>query len=172
MTGSTGGLRTKVRGILGLGIVGGFAGFVGGAIWGVASSIFRSGIFFDPEYVRFLFRMALGNAMGFMMIGAFTTTGFAALLAAADSKRSLDELPLWRMGLFGGLVAAAFPAVFMIARFGISAYVDAALSLVPVMAALGLAGGVLTSSMVAVAKRSSREELPAAQEPPGGRHGD
>lgn len=157
-------LKAKVRGIVGLGVLGALAGFAVGAIWGVVSSMVRSGVFVDVDYLRFLARMAVGNAIGFMKIGAFTTAGFGVLLAAVDSRRSLDELPLWRMALFGALVGASFPPIYVIGQTGFSAYRAAALSFVPVMGALGLAGAVVASSMVAIAKRANRRELEGAGE--------
>lgn len=157
-------LKAKIRGIFGLGIIGGVAGFVTGAVWGVVSSAVRSGVFLDVDFLRFVGRMALGNATGFMMIGVFTGAGFGAMLAVVDSKRSIEELPLWRMALFGALVGAAFPPIFVIWRIGVAAYLGSALSFVPVMGVLGGIGGVLTASMVAMAKRASRAELSAVDE--------
>lgn len=158
--GERGRFRSKIRGILGLGLVGGAVGFGVGAIWGGILSVLRSGIVFDVDYLPFLLTMVLGNAKGFMMIGAFTAAGFGGLLAMADSRRSLEELPLWRMGLFGALVGAAFPPIFVVWRMGVSAAsLSYAVTLLPVMGVLGCAGGVLTASMVALAKRAP-EELP------------
>lgn len=160
-------LKAKLRGIVGLGIVGAVAGFVVGAIWGVASSMIRSGVFVDPDYFRFLSGMALGNAIGFMKIGAFTTAGFGVLLAAVDSRRSLDELPLWRMALFGGLAGASFPPIYVISQMGLSVYLSTAVSFVPVMGVLGVVGAAAGSSMVAMAKRANRGELDSSQESSG-----
>lgn len=160
-------LKARVRGIVGLGILGAVAGFGVGAIWGVASAMIRSGVYVDPDYLRFLTGTALGNAIGFMKIGTFTTAGFGVLLAAVDSRRSLDELPLWRMALFGALVGASFPPIYVIGQMGFSVYLDAALSFLPVMGVLGVVGGAVASSMVAIAKRASRPELESSGESSG-----
>jgi len=157
-------LAAKVRGLLGLGLVGGAAGFLLGGVWGVVSSALRSGIFLDVGYLRFLLDMAWGNALGFAQIGAFTTAGFGVLVAAMDSKRSLVDLPLWRMGLFGALAGAVFPPLIVVWRIGLAAYLEAALSLLPVSIVIGLVGGLATASMVAAAKRADRQELPAESE--------
>jgi hypothetical protein len=159
-------LRARIRGIIGLGIVGGLLGFVGGGIWGVVSSMVRSGVHLEADYFRFLAGMALGNAIGFMQIGGFTAAGFGVLLAAVESKRSLQELSLWRVGLLGALVGASFPPIYVIGSQGLTAYVAAAASFVPVMGALGVVGGLLAASLVDVAKRADRAELPSARDAP------
>jgi hypothetical protein len=158
-------LAAKVRGLVGLGLLGGAAGFMLGGVWGVVSSALRSGIFLDVGYLRFLLDMAWGNALGFAQVGAFTTAGFGVLVAAIDSRRSLVDLPLWRMGLFGALAGAVFPPLIVVWRIGLAAYLDAAVTLLPVSVAIGLIGGLATASMVAVAKRADRLELPTQGEP-------
>lgn len=159
-------LARKARGVMGLGVVGGVAGLLLGGVWGVVGAVARSGIFFDVGYLRFLWQMALGSGLGFAMIGAFTASGFGVLVAAADSRKSLEDLPLWRMGLFGALMGAVFPPVLVISRVGLTGYLGGVVSLLPVSAVLGLAGGLGTASLVAIAKRAERAELPST--PPGG----
>lgn len=156
-------LKARIRGVIGLGVIGALVGFVAGALWGLASSVVRSGVSLDPDYLRFLWSMSFGNAVGFMKIGGFTSAGFGLLLTAADSRRFLDDLRLWRMGLFGGLVGASFPPIYVIGRMGFTAYWDAASSFLLVMGVLGVIGGVLTTSMVAMAKRANRNELAASR---------
>lgn len=160
MSGPSDQLKAKLRGIAGLGLIGGVAGFLGGALWGIVASMVRSGIFFDTEYLRFLGRMALGNATGFMLIGASTGAGFATLLAAFDPGRSIEDLPLWRMGLLGALVGAAFPPIYVIVTMGLPVYLASAPTFLPVMGVLGGVGAAFTTSVVAIAKRASRSELP------------
>ena len=55
--------------------------------------------------------------MGFLMIGAFTAAGCGVLVAATDATRSIEELPLWRMALFGALAGAVFPPIFVMMKF-------------------------------------------------------
>lgn len=157
--------KAKIRGILGLGLIGGFVGFVGGALWGLVSTMLRSGIFFDADYLPFLGRMALGNGIGFMKIGAFTMAGFAVLLAAVESRRSITELPLWRMGIFGALVGALFPPIYVISRMGLPVYLESAQTFLPVMGILGGVGGVTTAAIVWIAKSADRKELRSAEMP-------
>ena len=158
-------LAAKVRGLVGLGLVGGAAGFLLGGVWGVVSSALRSGIFLDLGYLRFLLEMAWGNALGFAQIGAFTAAGFGVLIAVTDSRKSLADLPLWRMGLFGALAGAVFPPLLVVWRIGLTAYLETALSLLPVSIVIGLLGGLATAGMVAAAKSTDRQELPAESEP-------
>ena len=167
MSGFLEGLKKKARGVVGLGLLGGAGGAVVGAVLGVVRAVALSGLFADPEYLRYVLRMVLGNAVGFGMMGAFTTAGFGVLLAAADRKHTLDELPLWRMGVFGGLVAATFPPLFVIATAGPGVYLDVAPALLPVSAALALAGGTATAGLVAIAKRAARREVEPPAEPSG-----
>ena len=148
-----------VRGVVGLGVIGGAIGAVLGGAWGGFTAVL-AGFFPDPGYLRFVWAMVLGNAMGFGMIGAFTASGFGVILALTDARRSLDELPLWRMGLFGALAAAAFPPLFVIGTAGWSDYLAAAEYLVPTSLWLGALGGGGTMTLVAIAKRAGRDELP------------
>lgn len=165
-------MARKARGIVGLGLLGAIAGFVLGGVWGVVTALLRSGVVLDPAYLGFLGRMALGNAVGFAMIGAFTTSGFGALVASVDSKRSLEELPLWRMALFGALVAALFPPIFVVGRQGLAGYLEIAASLLPVSGVLGVIGGTAAASLVAVAKRTGRAELRGDDEGAGRLRGE
>ena len=153
------GLKTRIRGVLGLGLVGGAAGAAVGAVLGVIRSVVLSGFFADPEYLRYVLGMALGNAVGFGMIGAFTTAGFGVLLAATERNRTLGELSLWRMGAFGALVAASFPPLFVIATAGPGVYLAAAKALLPVSGVLALAGGSATAGLVAIAQRAGDREM-------------
>ena len=153
------GLKTRVRGVLGLGLFGGAAGAAVGAVLGVIRSVVLSGFFADPEYLRYVLGMAFGNAVGFGMMGAFTTAGFGVLLAATERHHTLQELSLWRMGAFGALVAASFPPLFVIATAGPAVYMTVAKALLPVSGVLALAGGSGTAGLVAIAQRAGAREL-------------
>ncbi len=161
------GLKTRVRGVLGLGLFGGVAGAAVGAVLGVVRSVVLSGFFADAEYLRYVLAMAFGNAVGFGMMGAFTTAGFGVLLAATERHHTLQELSLWRMGAFGALVAASFPPLFVVATAGPAVYLAAARALLPVSGVLAVAGGAATAGLVAVAQRAGRRELEGATGPEG-----
>jgi hypothetical protein len=69
------------------------------------------------------------------------------------------------MGLFGALAGAVFPPLLVVWRIGLTAYLETALSLLPVSIVIGLLGGLATAGMVAAAKSTDRQELPAESEP-------
>jgi hypothetical protein len=154
----------RFRGVVGLGIVAGGIGLLGGAIYGLVSTLLGTGFFWDPGYLSFLLRRVAGSAAYWGLPAAFAGTGFGALLAVGHGKRSLEELPVWRMGLFGAVGGTLFIPAFLVARFGVGVLLDFPFSLLSSMAMLGGLGAVLTSSMVAMAKRARREELSAADE--------
>lgn len=166
MIGSASRLRARVRGVLGLGVIGGGVGFVAGGVWGVLSSMVRAGVVFELDYFRFLLRMGIGNATGFMLIGAFTAAGFGVLLSVIDRRHTLEELPLWRMGLLGALMGASFPPIYVIWQSGFSTYWATASQFLPAVAGLAAVGGVLTSSMVAMARRAGGDQLRAGDDTP------
>lgn len=161
------GLMTRVRGVLGLGLLGGVAGAAVGAVLGVIRAVVLSGFFADPAYLRYVLGMAFGNAVGFGLMGAFTTAGFGVLLAATERHHTLQDLSLWRMGAFGALVAASFPPLFVVATAGPSVYLTAAKALLPVSGVLALAGGAATAGLVAIAQRAGRHELEGPAGPRG-----
>lgn len=153
-------MKTKIRGIIGLGLIGALLGFVGGGLWGLVSSVVRSGFYWDADYARFLMRMATGNAIGFMKIGGFTAAGFGLVLSTVGWQTSLEELSLWRMALLGAFVGASFPPIYAILQMGFSAYVETAETFARAMLGLACVGAALGTSLVAVAKRANRDELP------------
>jgi len=157
-------IRAKIRGLLGLGLVGGVVGIFGGAIWSLVFTLLSLGFFVDVGFWSHVADRVLGAATLWGIVGVFTGTGFGALLVAMDSKRSLDELPLWRMGLFGAVAGAAFMPVYVLVRFGVGPLLDAPLLLLPYMGVFGTLGAMFTSSLVVMAQRAHRAELTAVQE--------
>lgn len=159
----------KVRGILGLGIIGGGVGLVGGTIFYLVAILFTLGFYIDAEYLSFLVGRVATLATPWGLLGAFAGTGFGALLAATDAKRSLDELPLWRMGLFGAFFGTLFMPLFVFVRFGTGPFLNAPLHMLPSymlpsMGIFGVGGAILSTSMVAMAKKAHRAELAAVEE--------
>lgn len=101
-------------------------------------------------------------AIPWSLLGASIGTGFGALVAVTDAKRSLEELPLWRMGLFGALAGAMFLPAYVLLREGMGPLLD--LGMLPFMGVFGAFGAILSSSMVSLAKDAHRDELSAADE--------
>ncbi len=157
-------IRAKIRGLLGLGLVGGVLGLFGGAIWSLVSTLLRLGFFVDSGFWSYVADRVLGAAIIWGMVGVFTGSGFGTLLAVMDSRRSLDELPLWRMALFGAIAGAAFEPVYVLVRFGVGPLLASPLQMLPYMGIFGTLGAMLTSSLVVMAQRVHRAELSAVQE--------
>ena len=152
----------RLRGVVGLGLVAGGIGLFGGAIHGLISTLLGAGFFWDPGYLSFLLRRVAAVAVYWGLPAAFAGTGFGALLALGHGKTALEELPVWRMGLFGAVGGALFIPAYLVSRFGMGVFLDFPLSLVSSMVMLGGLGAVLTSSMVVMAKRARRAEISAS----------
>lgn len=133
-------LFRKLRGLLGLGIVGGVAGGLFGAFWGLLEILVLS-----PDLrPQFLFYMA-----GWGVVGAMATTGFGLLLTTTSGRRRLEDVSPWRARLLGAVAGAAGPAVlhFLVP----SVFLPGAIGLL--VAAVGsVVGAGLASAMIAVAK--------------------
>lgn len=157
-------MGTKLRGLLGLGLVGGVLGFAGGTLWSIGTSLVRLGVFIDRGFWWAVASDALGTATLWGLLGAFTATAFGSCLALTDSKRSLDQLPLWRMAALGAVAGAAFLPAFVGIRFGVTTLIDAAHTLPYSMALLGTFGAAFTTSLVAIAQRAHRAELAIVDE--------
>ena len=157
-------IRAKIRGLLGLGLVGGALGLFGGAIWSFVSTLLTLGFFVDAGFWSYVADRVLGAASLWGIVGVFTGTGFGTLLVAMDSKRSLDELPLWRMAIFGAVAGAAFMPAYVLVRFGVGPLLQAPLLMLPSMGVFGTLGAMFTSSLVVMAQRAHRAELTAVQE--------
>lgn len=106
----------KLRGLLGLGAMGGIAGVMGGTLW--AGALEPLGRAFPTIWD------VVGLAAGAGLSGAACGMGFGALLMALESKRRLEDLPL-----YGAIL-----------------------------------GGLLSSTMVGLAKRAQDAELAPAEE--------
>jgi hypothetical protein len=82
--------------------------------------------------------------MGFALIGAgygfFSGVVFALLLAVAERGRSISDLPLWRVALWGAVAPAAWPLLTQ---------VNDAQGLI-----FAPAGAALSAGLVALARRS------------------
>ena len=152
-------LLRKARGIVGLGLVGAGLGLLGGGVWGLITTLLDVGLFLDAGYWSLLLTRITSTATYFALPAAFTTTSFGLLLAAADGKRALVDLPLWRMALFGALGGALFFPAILFARFGMTVFGNFPISSLPLMGVLASLGGLLTLSLTALAKKAHHAEL-------------
>lgn len=152
----TEGWLRKLKGISVLGAVGGVLGALVGGVWVAISGMIAGSVL--PG--------AIGNAaVVYGMFGAFSSAGLAVFLANAKAKASIEDVSLWWSGLIGGLAGATFPVVFNVVMSGSLVPFHLLDRFLPIMLRLGLFGAVLSSGMVAVAKRSHRGEIEGAGEP-------
>ena len=157
-------LLRKARGVAGLGVIGGDVGFVGGGIWGLVAGVLDMGFFMDAGYWSFLLARTVESAAYFALPASFAATSFGLLLAIADGRRSLADLPLWRMALFGALGGALFVPALVLVRIGLSAFAPFPVAALPVIGAFAGLGGLLAASLTAVAKRAHQAELRLVEE--------
>ena len=72
------------------------------------------------------------------------------------SRRSLDEIAIWKAGLLGATAGAAVPVVIMGLLNGSFPPI---LALLPFLGFCAGLGGLLGSGLVAIAKQAPKEEL-------------
>lgn len=164
MEGRIGRLRSRLRGLLGLGSLGGLLGALGGAVWTLGANLLDLGVFFDSGFWLYVASNVMGAAALWGLLGSFTATAFGSLLVLSDSRRSLDQLPLWRMAVLGAVAGAAFWPTFVAVRFGVATVINAAPTLLPTMGLLGTFGAAFTTSLVVIAQRAHRAELAVVEE--------
>lgn len=142
----------KLRAMLGMGITWGVAGFGIGLPLSLVVLPFQG----VPLTLAFMVESALQLAV----FGVFAGTGFGAILAAAERKRSFDDLSLPRVGLWGALAGSLFPVVTLL--------VDGALSLeairwnLPVFGMTIAVGAGLSAGTLWIA-RKSQDALPPGE---------
>ena len=138
---------TKLRAILGLGVVGGAAGLTIGGAWTVVDALLAPGTF-----------VAWSDLPLWGLFGAVSGSGFAVLLTGFESRRTLPELPLWRAGVWGGSVSASIPLILGFAWSGSLSLVSVS-ELLPAAGVCAGLGAALGAGMVAVARRADSREL-------------
>lgn len=95
-------LARRIRGALGIGVT-------WGALWVVIGLVvFTAFAIFDPEDID------PGEGLArvlpiFGLVGFLSGLGFAVWLSLAERRRTLHQLPLWRVGLWGLLGGVAIP---------------------------------------------------------------
>ena len=140
------GLMKRLRGVLGLGALGGTAGAVIGSLWWFGAYLLgdTGGVIFGP----------LGwTAALWGTFGAFGAAGAGLLLTVSSSRRTLDQLSPWRLGAFGAVMGFLAPPVYMLLSTGV--YWGPVLSMVAT--ASGVLGGIVGYGLVEVAKRAPSE---------------
>lgn len=98
------GLLRKLRGVVGLGLT-------WGAIWaGLFVAIFLVVMAVHPPSLDSGETLSLGAAIG-AAYGFITGVSFSALLLIAERGRTLRDIPLARVALWGAIAAAVMPLV-------------------------------------------------------------
>ena len=142
----------KLRGLLGLGVLGGAAGAVVGGLWWVGATLLGIG---EIAFGSLGWTLALWS--GFC---ASATTAVGALLATFGSKSTLEDLSPWPAVACGAVIGLLAPGAVAFLLTG-TVWVTGVGLLGGVS---GLLGGVLGGGFVIMAKRARTAELRAARD--------
>ena len=145
-------VATKVRGVLGLGLLGTVAGVVTMAVRVTVGSFATYGLWPLPIEVSMA---ATAGALGGFLFGS----GFGVALAVLSDRHSLLELSLRRVAVMGMVVGTAVPAVLTVVVSGADVFVTSLPGVLVESATWGAFGALLTPLSVAVARRAERIEL-------------
>ena len=137
----------RLRGILGLGVVGGAVGALFGGLWWFGSSVLGIG--------SIVFGTLGWTAARWGGFGAFAASGAGLLLTALGSRQTLEELSPWRVGAFGALMGFLAPPAFVFLMTG--SFWGPTVGLVAAIS--GVFGGALGSGLVLTAQHAPSEEL-------------
>lgn len=141
----------KLRGALGLSVIGGTLGGLLGAGWALVSGVLSYGWGFPPG------NLVVG-AVVWGSFGAFAAGGLGVGLGLLGERITLDELPLWKAGFIGAVAGALFPFAIL-AMVGGSVLSVAFPLLASVSGLCAGLGGLLSFSLVAAAKHGSDDSL-------------
>lgn len=155
---------TKLRGILGLGLVAGFLGVLGGGIWGVVSTLLEVGLFSDPGYWTHLFQQAVEGALYWGRPAAFVGVGFGTTLGLVGRRLSLRSLRWEVAALIGAGVGALFIPLYIAMIAGPAVLLSLPPGLVPLVGTFGATGAALAGSLTLLAKHAEQRELRMVEE--------
>lgn len=150
--GMVGTAMARVRGMLGLGLLGSVAGVVSTVLRVTIESFMTYGLWPLPIEVSMA---ATAGALGGFFFGA----GFGVTLAALSSRRGLQELSLRRVAVLGAAVGAAVPAGLILVVSGPDVFRVALPAVLSASATWAAFGGIVAPAMVAAAQRAERTEL-------------
>ncbi len=143
-------LLRKIRGAIGLGLLGASGGFTGALLLGAARRLVGLAPWNWADLV--------GLAQGGALLGAACGVGVAAVLTTLESNKSLRELSPTRVGLFGAVVGGLIPIAFMFATSGTFHFIHAPDIVATMLAIGGAVGGAIGGTAVTMAQRG----LPSA----------
>ena len=149
-----GNLIRRIRGLAGVGITwGALWGVIGGGI-GLAIGILSPGAWDWTNPI-------LDWAFGMGLYGAVSGVGFATLLSLGEGRKTLFDLSLRRVALWGVLGSAAVPLLFN--AMGYFAAGTTVAEILGAIAVTGVLGGTFAPGAVAIARRAA---LSAGEEHP------
>ncbi len=141
--------RRRLKGLLGLGIIGGIGGAGVGVLWWVVTGF--------PGASRLVIGDLGVTTTVWAFLGAFAASGAGLLLTTLQSGRSLKELsPMW-VGAFGMAMGLLAPSAFLVITTG--RVWGTGLGVFAVASAL--VGGALGAGLVVAAKQAPPEQLGA-----------
>jgi len=137
----------RLRGVLGLGTVGGVAGALFGAVWWLLAPILGiAGLVIGDVW-------STATVWGFC--GAFAASGAGLLLSALGTRRSLQQLSPWRVAAFGAVMGLLAPSAFLVLVTG--SFWGPYMSLFATIS--GMVGGALGGGIVLIAQGAPPDEL-------------
>jgi hypothetical protein len=154
----------KLRGVAGLGLIGGVLGFLGGALWGGVSVLVDIGVFGDVGYWSLVLRRVVEDGSFWAKPTAFATAGFGVALGALGKRLSLRDLSALKMGLVGAVVGALFIPAYVLVVVGPASLLGFTAAVLPDLVLFSAVGGMLTASFTAAAKNQLRRELEVVRE--------
>ncbi len=151
----------RIRGLLGVGVTWGGLWSVIGAVFGLVHG------WVQPEIWTWS-NPVFGWAVGMGMYGFVSGVAFGGLLSLREGRRTLADLSLRRVALWGVLGAAAVPPLF-----GVLGLFEVGTTVVDIVQAVfltGFLGGTFAPTSVAIARRAelqsgSRDLLPNSDSP-------
>jgi len=146
----------RLRGLAGLGAIGGAVGAAGGGLWYAISGLLSGTSM--PALIG-------GAAAVYGVFGAFSATVLGVSLASTRNGRALEDIGVAWSALVGGVAGALFPLLVNLWMIGALEPLPLLEQFLPIMARLGFLGAALTAGMVTVAKRAGRQELGGVGEP-------
>jgi hypothetical protein len=139
----------RLRGLLGVGTLWGFAWAVIGAVLGVAIGVLSPDVWLWSNPI-------IEWALGMGVYGFVSGVGFGGLLAFRESRKSLDELSPARAAVWGVLGAVLVPVLFgMLGAFELG---TTSLDVLEAMGMTALLGGTFAGGSVAIAQSARRLE--------------
>ena len=137
----------KLRGVMGLAAIGSVTGLALGGAWTVLDALRSPGGL-----------VVWSDIPLWGLFGAVSGAGFAVALAGLESRRTVGEIPIWRAGLWSGLVSASIPLLLSAAWTG--GFSTSGLSdVLPAVGVCAGLGGAFGAGLVAAARRQHGREL-------------